>query len=250
MKRTPTRKDLVRPRTDLSQWGRRSCAEGPTTGPPQDPFRGVPPQRPQERYRGVWWRRAAAPAQRAKNSSIALPSFCNGVTVHWPPFCGLLPQKQQTGSVQDAPDRHQRLVVSCRPAAPHFPPPSACAANVLSASPPPPPPALLPDTSSFPAQCTTRPAKMLAFASAFGGATALRAPTAFAGCRVAAPAAPAAARWTMVKSKAIPFLEAPPALDGSMIGGMLVLSFSALAVGNASATLVCLRGVWVICCLV
>lgn len=41
MKRTPTRKDLVRPRTDLSQWGRRSCAEGPTTGPPQDPFRGT-----------------------------------------------------------------------------------------------------------------------------------------------------------------------------------------------------------------
>ncbi|OSX76040.1 hypothetical protein BU14_0209s0031 [Porphyra umbilicalis] len=58
---------------------------------------------------------------------------------------------------------------------------------------------------------------MLGFVSAFGGAT-LRAPTAFAGCRVAAPAAPAVARWTMVKSKAIPFMEAPPALDGSMIG--------------------------------
>lgn len=41
MKRTPTRQDLDRPRTDLSQWGRRSCAEGPTTGPPQDPFRGT-----------------------------------------------------------------------------------------------------------------------------------------------------------------------------------------------------------------
>jgi len=61
---------------------------------------------------------------------------------------------------------------------------------------------------------------MLGFVSAFGGAT-LRAPTAFAGCRVAAPAAPAVARWTMVKSKAIPFMEAPPALDGSMIGGTL-----------------------------
>lgn len=48
------------------------------------------------------------------------------------------------------------------------------------------------------------------------------------GCRVAAPAAPAAARWTMVKSKAIPFLEAPPALDGSMIGdvGFDPLGFS------------------------
>lgn len=83
---------------------------------------------------------------------------------------------------------------------------------------------------------------MLGFASAFGGATALRAPTAFAGCRLAAPAAPVAARWTMVKSKAIPFMEAPPALDGSMIGGMLALSISSLVLAGYFCVAVWLIG--------
>lgn len=64
---------------------------------------------------------------------------------------------------------------------------------------------------------------MMGFVSYFaGGATlAVRARSALAGRAVAvSPSASArTARWTMVKSKAMPFMEAPPALDGTMAGG-------------------------------
>ncbi|GAB0490155.1 hypothetical protein MMPV_001387 [Pyropia vietnamensis] len=63
---------------------------------------------------------------------------------------------------------------------------------------------------------------MMGFVSSFaGGATlAVRARSALAGRAVAvSPSASArVARWTMVKSKAMPFMEAPPALDGTMAG--------------------------------
>lgn len=68
---------------------------------------------------------------------------------------------------------------------------------------------------------------MMGFVSSFaGGATlAVRARSALAGRAVAvSPSASArTARWTMVKSKAMPFMEAPPALDGTMAGGTFLV---------------------------
>lgn len=62
---------------------------------------------------------------------------------------------------------------------------------------------------------------MMGFVSSFAGAT-LRTPSALAGRAVAVAPASAArvARWSMVQSKAMPFMEAPPALDGTLAGGM------------------------------
>jgi len=63
---------------------------------------------------------------------------------------------------------------------------------------------------------------MMGFVSSFAGAT-LRTPTALAGRAVAvAPASGArVARWSMVQSKSMPFMEAPAALDGTLAGGTL-----------------------------
>lgn len=59
---------------------------------------------------------------------------------------------------------------------------------------------------------------MMGFVSSFAGAT-LRAPSALAGRAVTVAPAARVARWSMVQSKAMPFMEAPPALDGSLAGG-------------------------------
>ncbi|GAB0497663.1 hypothetical protein MMPV_010068 [Pyropia vietnamensis] len=70
---------------------------------------------------------------------------------------------------------------------------------------------------------------MMGFVSSFAGAT-LRVPSALAGrALVVAPASAArVARWSMVQSKAMPFMEAPPALDGTLAGdvGFDPLGFS------------------------
>lgn len=75
-------------------------------------------------------------------------------------------------------------------------------------------------SSSFPTPPTPI---MMGFVSSFAGSAtlAVRARSALAGRAVAvSPSASArTARWTMVKSKAMPFMEAPPALDGTMAGG-------------------------------
>lgn len=64
---------------------------------------------------------------------------------------------------------------------------------------------------------------MMGFVSSFAGSAtlAVRARSALAGRAVAvSPSASAqVARWSMVQSKAMPFMEAPPALDGTMAGG-------------------------------
>lgn len=68
---------------------------------------------------------------------------------------------------------------------------------------------------------------MVAFVSAFSGVSLAR-PSAFSGSRISSRNAPIAAKFTMVKSAAIPYAEAPPKLDGSMPGdiGFDPLGFS------------------------
>jgi len=74
---------------------------------------------------------------------------------------------------------------------------------------------------------------MMGFVSSFAGGASLavRARSSLAGRAVSVPPAASVrvARWSMVKSKSMPFMEAPPALDGTMAGGTLIARVWGLA---------------------
>lgn len=59
---------------------------------------------------------------------------------------------------------------------------------------------------------------MTAFVNSFLSVSSLTRPSSFSGSKVSSHCSTATARWSMVQSKSIPFMEAPPALDGTAIG--------------------------------
>lgn len=69
---------------------------------------------------------------------------------------------------------------------------------------------------------------MIAFVSAFGGASLAR-PTAFSGSSVSTRYAPSVAKVSMSMSKSIPYMETPPKLDGSLPGDV---GFDPLGISN------------------